>query len=365
MNHSFESMAGFQQEAFTLTGRGEPVFTMAGMVTASFFPLVGARTILGRTFDDTEDVSSAPRVAVVGYEFWTSRLGGDPKIVGSTLALDGKPYEVLGVLRPGLRFFGRPLDFYLSLGATQNAAAPRAQHGSIRVLGRLKEGVTLSSALADLDGIMQRLSKESPSPEDTHRALGAFLTEVWTEEVRPTLLMLMGAVGLVLLIACANVAGLLLARGTVRIREIAIRSSIGAGFGRLARQFLTENLLVSALGGGAGLVLASGCLRALIAYASIAAGRRDSTGRAGPVIYGGADDRYRNCRWLGTRVHASPVRPDRGAEQRGTIDDRGARAIAAAERSGRRRDRCDPCAGVRFDTFATNPDCGAEPRSRL
>jgi predicted permease len=264
-NHSFEDMAGFHTAHLTLTGRGEPLFTRAGLVTYGFFGLLGAHPVLGRLFSAADDQPGAAPTVVLDYQFWIAKVGADPTIVGATLALDGKPYEVIGVLAPGLHFFQRGIDCYLPLHPVEGETVDRARHRSMRLLARLKPGVTLRAALADLNGIMQRLAQSDPGPESQHRATGEFLTEAITGPVRARLLILLAAAGLVLIIACANVASLVLARSTARAREIAIRAAIGAGRTRLVRQLLTENLLLAALGGAAGALLAQWGSQALIA----------------------------------------------------------------------------------------------------
>jgi len=264
-NHSFDDMAGFHTAHLTLTGRGEPLLTRAGVVTYSFFGLLGARPLLGRVFMEPDDRPGAPLTAVLGYQFWVGKLGADPGVIGTSLTLNGSPAVVLGVLPPEFQFFEQPIDYYLPLHRMDGEITDRSHHASTRLLARLKAGVTLKDALADLDRIMQHLAEIDPGPESQHRAYGVFLAAAKTHEVRGTLLILLGAVGMVLLIGCANVASLLLARGTSRAKEIAIRTAIGAGRTRLVRQLLTENMLLALLGGVAGALLAQWGERALIA----------------------------------------------------------------------------------------------------
>jgi putative ABC transport system permease protein len=263
---SFEDMAAVTGADFTLTGRGDAVLTHARLVTSNFLRLTGMTPALGRLFTDADDKPGAAPTAVVTADFWQSRLGGDPKVIGEMLELNGTSYQIIGVLSPGQKLLlWRHGDLFLPLGRTAGATVKRSDHGSISGLGLLKPGITPTQARANLDAIMQRLALSDPGPEDDHRSYVAYLAEEITSDgIRPTLLILMGAVGLVLIIACANVASLLLVRSAARTREIAIRAAIGAGRARLARQLLTENLVVAAIGGAMGLLLADWCLRALI-----------------------------------------------------------------------------------------------------
>jgi predicted permease len=261
---AFENMGAFAGEDLTLTGRGDAVLTHEFLVTSGFFQLTGASPALGRLFTDSDDTPGAAPTVVVTADCWQRRLGGDPNVVGESVVLDGTSYQIIGVLRPRFQFMTWPVDFYLPIGRNAGAHLKRSDHGSMRALGLLKPETTLTQGRASLDAIMQRLALSDPGPEDDHRAYAAYFTEVMGNGVRTTLLVLMGAVGLVLIIACANVASLLLVRSTARAREIAIRVAIGAGRARLVRQLLTENIVIAAIGGAVGLLFAGWCLRTLI-----------------------------------------------------------------------------------------------------
>jgi putative ABC transport system permease protein len=264
-NRSFESMAAFQFGQLTLTGRGDARSIRGLIVTSDYFALLGMQPLLGRLFTDQDDRPGAAATIVLNHRFWFGTLGADPHLVGTTLTLDGRPYEVVGVAAPVWET--RPVDYYLSLGRISGSVTNRSQHGSIRALGRLKPDVTLPAARADLDTIMRHLAEADPGPENEHRSYGEVLAEHATGGARATLLILMGAAALVLLIACANVASLLLARGTTRSTELAVRAAIGAGRGRLARQLLTENIVIAAAGGVAGVLLADWTRQLLVAMA--------------------------------------------------------------------------------------------------
>ena len=265
-NTVFENMAAWKAADLTLTGRGEAVLVHAQLVTNSMFPLLGKKPALGRLFTEADDTPGAAPTVVLTADFWQNQLGGDPHIVGEFLDLNGTAYQIIGVLHPAAKFlWWQSRQIYLPLGRTQSPADKRGHHTSIGGFGLLKPGVTATEAKANLDAIMQRLALTDPGPEDDHRSYVAYLAEQATGgELRSTLLVLMSAVGLVLIIACANVASLLLVRGTARAREIAVRLSIGAGRLRIARQLFTENLVTAVIGGTLGLLFAAWCLRTLI-----------------------------------------------------------------------------------------------------
>jgi predicted permease len=262
-NRTFDSMAAFQFTGLTMTGRAEPQQTRGIVVTAPYFGLVGMRPVLGRLFGAADDRPEADRVVVLNHRFWSEQLGADPHIVGATLTLNGAPFQVIGVTAPLWEPY--QVDYYLPLGRQNGNIANRARHGPTRMIGRLKRGVTIAAARSDLDAIMRHLAEVDPGPESTHRSFGMSWAEEIVGDVRRTLLVLMGAAGLILLIACANVASLILARNTTRVSELAVRRAIGAGRLRLMRQLLTENGIIAGVGGFAGVGLAYAALRALIA----------------------------------------------------------------------------------------------------
>jgi predicted permease len=264
-NHSFEDMAAFQFTQRTLTGRGEPTVTHGMVVTHPYFGLLGMRPLMGRFFGDTDDRPGAPPLIVLSHRFWSSQLGGDQNIVGSMLTLNGNPFEVAGVAAPVWDQW-KP-DYYIPLGWAAGKTTDRRQHGSMRVLGRLKPGVSLATARGDLDAIMRHLGEVDPGPETDHRSYGTFFTEYTFGDVRGTLMVLMGAAVLILLIACANVASLLLARNNARAAELAVRKAIGAGQFRLVRQLLTETSVIAGVGGLTGILFAQWALKLLLVMA--------------------------------------------------------------------------------------------------
>jgi putative ABC transport system permease protein len=262
-NHSFESMAAFQKADLTLTGRGQAVLTHAGVITNEFFRLTGSRPILGRLLTASDDEPRSVATVVVTRAFWAETLSADPEIIGKTITLNGTAYIVIGVLGRDPGFFLPPVDYYLPLRPSATQTSKRDAHEWMRVLGLLKPGVTLSQARSDLDMIMQRLAQADPGPESDHRAFAELLTEHRTGDLRHVFLVLMASVCLVLVLACANIGGLLLIRMTTRAREMAIRTAIGAARSRLARQLVTETALITLIGGAFGIGLAGFGLRAI------------------------------------------------------------------------------------------------------
>jgi predicted permease len=264
---AFDHLAAVRSWRIYLTGLGKPERLDSVRVTASLFPALGVAPQLGRAFTPEEDRPGGARVAILSHALWQRRFGGDPAIIGQSLTLDRESRQVIGVMPPGFKFIHNA-DVWLPLAPNK-----KSYININNIVGRLKPGVSAEHALSDLDSILQRHKQANSELTEA----GEDLTDV---QIRVTpmgerlvghlqrgLLVLFGAAAFILLIACANVANLMLARARVRRKEMAIRAAIGAGCGRLIRQMLTESLLLSLCGGVAGLLLALLCIKALVALA--------------------------------------------------------------------------------------------------
>ncbi len=256
-NHSFSRGGGINVTPMDYTSGAVPEQVRAGFVDAGFFQTLGISPMLGRIITPEEDVPGGPRVAVISNRFWQASLGSDPNILGKSIRLGGNSYTVIGVMSASFSPPREHADIFLSLWvADPGAAAQRGVH-FLHVYWRLKSGVTLAEAQTDAIRIDRQLAEQYPDDERDRHTVLVPLHEWLTGNVRAALLVLFGAVGLVMLIACANFAGLLTARAVSRQQEMVIRAALGAGRNRLIRQALTENVFLALLGGGAGLLLAN------------------------------------------------------------------------------------------------------------
>ncbi|HMG35708.1 MAG TPA: ABC transporter permease [Blastocatellia bacterium] len=283
-NQTFSAIALSRATGFTLVGAGEAERVSARWVTARFFSVLDVAPVLGRTFQDGEDEQGAAPVAIISEGLWRRKFGAAPDILDKSLTLDDKNYTIIGVIPASFSLHRQ--DVFVPMGqwgtpALKSRAAALGLHG----IGRLKAGVTVEQGRADLARIMQDLAEKYPSTNRNNSAAVIPLKERMIGDIRPVLLMLLGAVGFVLLIACVNVSNLLLARSTGRTREFAIRSAIGAGRWRLLRQSLTESLLLSLLGGGLGLALAAWGTKAALAALPTALPRAEEVGVDPKVLF--------------------------------------------------------------------------------
>lgn len=255
-SQAFEAVAAYQTGGANLTGSGDPVRVNSALVNANLFPTLGIEARTGRTFFDEEDQPGRDRVVIISDSLWRSRFGADPSIVGTTIGLSGNNYTVIGIMPAGFHFPNQE-DLWIPLAIDKNNPSNRGNHG-LEVVARLKPGLSLPQAQTDLTNIAAALEQRYPN-NYANSGFGFYAVGMLDElvgSVRPALYILLGAVGFVLLIACANVANLLLARSTVREKEVAIRAALGAGRGRLIQQLLTESVTLALIGSGLGLALA-------------------------------------------------------------------------------------------------------------
>jgi predicted permease len=269
-NHAFTSIAAYRPDSFSLTGAGAAEQVQGKMVSADFFSLLGVNPLIGRTFTAQEDQLGAGRVVLVSGSFWKRKLGSSPDILGRRIVGDGEGYTVIGVIPASFHLtlpnFRDDGEVYVPIGQWNYSDFRDRSHAlGMKGIGRLKPGVTLAQARADMDSVTQNLASAFPQADAGEGATLVPLKQKMTGDIAPFLLLLLAAVCFVLLIACVNVANLLLARSTGRTREFAIRAALGAGRGRVVRQLLTESVLLAIGGASLGLILATWGTRAALA----------------------------------------------------------------------------------------------------
>jgi putative ABC transport system permease protein len=288
LTQDFKSVAAYTSQRYNLTGAGDPREIQAAYVTANLFDVLGVHPVVGHSFSPQEENDP---VALLSYGLWEQSFGRDPAILGKTIALDGKSYSVIGVMPAGFHFPTDELDVWTPIGGIRSATPQALTMRDFRVLNgvaRMADGVTLARAQSDLNVLAKRLqadqARDNPPPSEATQFNGVLLRDAAIGDVSARLWVLLGAVGLVLLIACANAANLLLARAATRGREMAIRRALGARRGRLVRQMLTESVLLAVAAAVLGLIVASWGLQALLALWPRALPRSGEIGLDGTVL---------------------------------------------------------------------------------
>jgi putative ABC transport system permease protein len=265
-SRTLTSLAAWRDVSWTLTGVGEPTRLNAQLVSSEFFPLLGVRPLFGRTVSEEHDRPNAPRVVVLSHRLWQQRFGGDPNVIGRSISLNDNATEVIGVMPAGFRFLDPENDLWAPFQLDRNRAWRETAGRFMHVVGRLAPGASIKSAQIEIETLAARLAETHPFNKYTSATVVSLRDEL-TGQVYTSLVVLYGAVGVLLAIACFNVANLLLARAATRRREMAIRTSLGAGSFAIVRQLLVESLLLATAGGLLGVALARWSLDALVAFA--------------------------------------------------------------------------------------------------
>ena len=275
-------IAAYHSRSVSLTGGTRPERVVAAVITPSLLPLLGRAPILGRSFLDTDAISGGADVVVLSQGLWQRRYGGRPDILGDSLTVDGRDHTIVGVMPVDFRFPSGGVECWLPLALDLADTVSRGNH-YLRVVGRLGPGVSLAQAEAGMDALALRLAVDTPALEGWDTVVQP-LSDVVVGDAAPALWVMWGAVGFVMLIVCGNLANLMLTRSLARQREVAIRTSLGAGRMRIVRLFMTESLLLSLVGGGAGVLVATWVLPPLVALSGGTIPRAESIGIDGVVL---------------------------------------------------------------------------------
>jgi putative ABC transport system permease protein len=273
MNHSFQELSGWRALYFTITGNGEPEQVWGSQASGNFLRMLRVSPLLGRDFTAEDELPGHEQVVLLSYGLWQRHYGGDPGIVNRTITLDGAPFTVIGVLPHDFSLYGTVPEFEIWKPFAFDRAQLDRENHELVIFGRLRDRVTLQQAQTEMESILARLKKQYPAIDQKNGIRVAGFHDELVSPLRPGLLLLLAAVGFVLLIACANVANLMLARASAREREIAIRASLGAGRWRILSQMLTESMLLALVGAVAGIALAYLGLQVLHIVMPAATGR--------------------------------------------------------------------------------------------
>jgi len=273
-NHTLDAVVEFHEMTFSLLGGREPAWVDTGVVSANFFRILGVAPLYGRGFMDEDDTPNARPVLILSYNFWKRSFGGDPNVVGQKYSMNDKEHVVVGILPP-IPQFPSEVDVYMPTVACPTRSGEHALHERqwhmMNVYATLKPGVTLAEAQADLNQIAKRLQTAYPDDYPSAKGYEIGLRPVHEElshDIRPVLIVLSAAVGLLLLLACANVTGIMVSRMLARTRELAVRTILGAGRNRILRAMITEGIMLAIFGGLAGLIFAYGSLGLLVSFTS-------------------------------------------------------------------------------------------------